>query len=149
VKLDAALRATLYACVSTRDKGQEVDNQLIDLCRFCVAQGWLIVREYRECESGGTAGRFSAPLTGGGTTDYAAFTYSIGDFVTAPVTVQGTEQAVLLDHFPQPRHDRPRRFRLHPLRVVTVVPATGASFDRSRQRSPPLPTIGSFLPCTY
>ena len=55
MKPDAALRAALYARVSTRDKGQEVDNQLIELRRFCVAQGWLIVREYRECESGGTA----------------------------------------------------------------------------------------------
>jgi len=57
VKPDAALRAALYARVSTRDKGQEVENQLIELRRFCVAQGWLIVREYRECESGGTAAR--------------------------------------------------------------------------------------------
>ena len=57
MKPDAALRAALYARVSTRDKGQEVENQLIELRRFCVAQGWLIMREYRECESGGTAAR--------------------------------------------------------------------------------------------
>jgi predicted site-specific integrase-resolvase len=57
VKPDSPLRAALYARVSTRDKGQEVDNQLMELRRFCDAQSWLIVREYRECESGGTAAR--------------------------------------------------------------------------------------------
>jgi len=57
VKPDSPLRAALYARVSTRDKGQEVDNQLMELRRFCAAQSWLIVREYRECESGGTAAR--------------------------------------------------------------------------------------------
>jgi predicted site-specific integrase-resolvase len=35
VKPDSPLRAALYARVSTRDKGQEVYNQLMELRRFC------------------------------------------------------------------------------------------------------------------
>jgi DNA invertase Pin-like site-specific DNA recombinase len=36
----------LYARVSTRDKGQDNENQLIALREFCAKQGWVIVHEY-------------------------------------------------------------------------------------------------------
>jgi DNA invertase Pin-like site-specific DNA recombinase len=39
-------RVTLYARVSTRDKGQDVRNQLAQLREFCAKQDWAIVREY-------------------------------------------------------------------------------------------------------
>jgi len=48
------MRAALYSQVSTRDKGQEVENQLEALRRFCAAQGWVVVREYQDRKSGGT-----------------------------------------------------------------------------------------------
>lgn len=37
------MRTAIYARVSTKDKGQEVDNQLIQLRRFCEISGWRIV----------------------------------------------------------------------------------------------------------
>ncbi len=46
------LRAGIYARVSTRDKGQEVENQLLQLREFCRASGWLLVREYVDHETG-------------------------------------------------------------------------------------------------
>src|SRR5215813_1385946 len=40
------MRAALYARVSTRDKGQDTENQLAQLRQFAASQGWQIVREY-------------------------------------------------------------------------------------------------------
>jgi DNA invertase Pin-like site-specific DNA recombinase len=59
------MRAALYTRVSTRDKGQETDNQLHELRKLCIAQGWTIVREYEDHESGGKADRsqFKAMMT--------------------------------------------------------------------------------------
>jgi hypothetical protein len=49
------MKAALYTRVSTRDKGQETANQLNHLREFCAAQGWPIVNEYEDHESGGKA----------------------------------------------------------------------------------------------
>jgi DNA invertase Pin-like site-specific DNA recombinase len=59
------MRAALYTRVSTRDKGQETTNQFAQLREFCVAQGWPIVAEYEDHESGGKADReqFRAMMT--------------------------------------------------------------------------------------
>ena len=51
------MRVALYTRVSTRDKGQETENQLRQLREFCAAQGWPIVAEYEDYESGGKADR--------------------------------------------------------------------------------------------
>ena len=51
------MRAAVYTRVSTRDKGQETENQLRQLREFCAAQGWPIVAEYEDHESGGKANR--------------------------------------------------------------------------------------------
>jgi DNA invertase Pin-like site-specific DNA recombinase len=51
------MRAALYTRVSTRDKGQETTNQLRELREFCATQGWSIVQEYEDHESGGKADR--------------------------------------------------------------------------------------------
>ena len=45
-------RAFLYARVSTRDKGQDVENQLRQLREFAAHSRWTIVAEYIEHESG-------------------------------------------------------------------------------------------------
>ena len=50
-------RAALYGRVSTKDKGQETESQLRQLREFCVAQGWIIVQEYVDRESGSKAER--------------------------------------------------------------------------------------------
>ena len=59
------MRAALYTRVSTRDKGQETANQLHQLREFCTVQGWIIVSEYEDHESGGKADRsqFKAMMT--------------------------------------------------------------------------------------
>ena len=40
------MNAALYARVSTKDKGQDVSNQLLQLREFCGKQGWTIVEQY-------------------------------------------------------------------------------------------------------
>src|ERR1700751_1080869 len=46
-------RAAIYARVSTEDKGQTPDNQLLQLRAWCERMGYRIVREYVEHENGG------------------------------------------------------------------------------------------------
>jgi DNA invertase Pin-like site-specific DNA recombinase len=46
------MKTALYARVSTRDKGQDVTNQLRQLRDFCAKQGWEIVHEYIDRASG-------------------------------------------------------------------------------------------------
>src|SRR5207302_1796758 len=51
------MKIALYARVSTKDKGQETENQLVQLRDFAAKQGWQITREYIDRETGGTADR--------------------------------------------------------------------------------------------
>src|SRR5262245_43468847 len=46
------MRTALYARVSTRDKGQDTENQLAQLREFARAQGWSIVNEYMDRATG-------------------------------------------------------------------------------------------------
>ena len=45
-------RVAIYARVSTKDKGQDVENQLAQLREFCERQGYVIFDEYMDDESG-------------------------------------------------------------------------------------------------
>jgi DNA invertase Pin-like site-specific DNA recombinase len=45
-------RACLYGRVSTRDKGQDAENQLRDLRDACTRMGWEVVAEYVDTASG-------------------------------------------------------------------------------------------------
>jgi len=47
----------LYALVSTKDKGQDTQNQLVQLRDFCAKQGWTVAREYVDNASAKTADR--------------------------------------------------------------------------------------------
>ncbi len=47
----------LYARVSTKDGRQDTENQLIALREYCAKQGWAIVQEYVDHETGGTSKR--------------------------------------------------------------------------------------------
>ena len=40
------MKIALYARVSTREKGQDTENQLLQLRQFCRQQGWEIAGEY-------------------------------------------------------------------------------------------------------
>lgn len=51
------MNVALYSRVSTKDKGQDVENQLRQLREFCSKQGWTIVREYVDHASGKRADR--------------------------------------------------------------------------------------------
>jgi DNA invertase Pin-like site-specific DNA recombinase len=46
------MKVAIYARVSTRDKGQDVRNQLEQLRAYCDKQGWHIVNEYIDQRSG-------------------------------------------------------------------------------------------------
>ena len=51
------MRIAIYGRVSTKDRGQEVENQLVQLRDFAVKQGWTVHREYIDHESGSRADR--------------------------------------------------------------------------------------------
>jgi DNA invertase Pin-like site-specific DNA recombinase len=46
------MKIAFYSRVSTKDKGQDVENQLRHLREFCAKQDWLVVREFVDCASG-------------------------------------------------------------------------------------------------
>lgn len=46
------MRCGLYARVSTADRGQDVENQLVELRRFAQSQGWTIYHEYVDYMTG-------------------------------------------------------------------------------------------------
>jgi DNA invertase Pin-like site-specific DNA recombinase len=48
-------RIVLYARVSTKDKGQDTENQLAQLREFCGKQDWTVTHEYVDHVSGKTA----------------------------------------------------------------------------------------------
>ena len=50
-------RTAIYARVSTRERGQDTQNQLHQLRGFAARQGWLIVSEFVDYESRSTDGR--------------------------------------------------------------------------------------------
>src|SRR5712664_1799749 len=51
------MNCALYARISTRDKGQETENQLAQLRDFAAKQGWSINAEYTDSESGSNSDR--------------------------------------------------------------------------------------------
>jgi len=46
------MKVAIYARVSTKDKGQDTENQLAQLREFASKQGWNVFREYVDHESG-------------------------------------------------------------------------------------------------
>ena len=50
-------RCALYGRISTRDKRQDVENQLVQLRDFAANQGWEIVSEFTDSESGSKSDR--------------------------------------------------------------------------------------------
>ncbi len=59
------MKTAIYARVSTRDKGQDVENQLVQLREFCQRSGWTVAHEYIDEASAKTSKRpqFQAMLT--------------------------------------------------------------------------------------
>ncbi len=55
--MTSTLRVALYGRVSTRDAGQDTENQLVQLRQFCQRNGWEIAHEYIDKTSGKTANR--------------------------------------------------------------------------------------------
>ena len=51
------MRAAIYARVSTKDKGQDTENQLVQLREYARRQQWEITCEYIDHESGKTGDR--------------------------------------------------------------------------------------------
>ena len=51
------MTVAIYARVSTRDRGQDTENQLRELRESCGRQGWTVVEEYIDHESGKTGER--------------------------------------------------------------------------------------------
>ena len=51
------MRIALYSRVSTRDKGQDAENQLAQLREFAATQNWQIVAEYVDHASGSRSDR--------------------------------------------------------------------------------------------
>jgi len=51
------MKCALYGRISTRDKGQEVENQLAQLRDFAKTQGWEAAHEFVDRETGATSDR--------------------------------------------------------------------------------------------
>lgn len=51
------MTAAIYARVSTKDKGQDTENQLVALREYCQRHGWKIAGEYIDHVSGKTGER--------------------------------------------------------------------------------------------
>jgi DNA invertase Pin-like site-specific DNA recombinase len=51
------MRAAIYVRVSTKDKGPETINQLVQLREYCRAMNWTVIQEYEDHESGSKAER--------------------------------------------------------------------------------------------
>lgn len=51
------MRAAIYARVSTKDKGQDTENQLAQLREFAQKQDWTVSHEYIDHETGSTSDR--------------------------------------------------------------------------------------------
>jgi DNA invertase Pin-like site-specific DNA recombinase len=51
------VRVAIYARVSTKDKGQDVDNQIRQLEDFCRQRGWVVIDNYVDHETGSTGDR--------------------------------------------------------------------------------------------
>jgi DNA invertase Pin-like site-specific DNA recombinase len=50
-------RTALYARVSSRERGQDTQNQLHQLREFAAKQGWIVISEFVDHESGSTDDR--------------------------------------------------------------------------------------------
>jgi DNA invertase Pin-like site-specific DNA recombinase len=59
------MKVGIYARVSTKDRGQEVENQLVQLREFAAKSGWTVYREYVDHETGSKSERaeFQAMLS--------------------------------------------------------------------------------------
>lgn len=51
------MKVAIYARVSTKDKGQDTENQLVQLREFAAKQGWSVFAEYIDRESGAKSDR--------------------------------------------------------------------------------------------
>src|ERR1039458_4829746 len=49
---EGTMKTALYARVSMKDRGQDTENQLIQLRTFAASQGWTITAEYVDRASG-------------------------------------------------------------------------------------------------
>lgn len=54
---DLGMRVALYARVSTRDKGQDTENQTLQLREYCQKQGWSVIHEFVDHASGKSSKR--------------------------------------------------------------------------------------------
>src|SRR5437660_344272 len=51
------MKTAIYARVSTKDKGQDTENQLVQLREFAATQDWQITREYVDRDTGSKSDR--------------------------------------------------------------------------------------------
>jgi DNA invertase Pin-like site-specific DNA recombinase len=51
------IRVAIYARVSTKDKGQDTGNQLVQLRSFAAMQGWTVYREFVDHDTGSKGDR--------------------------------------------------------------------------------------------
>lgn len=51
---NSKMRIAIYSRVSTKDKGQDVENQLMQLREFAARSGWTVVHEYSDQVTGKT-----------------------------------------------------------------------------------------------
>ena len=84
------MRAALYTRVSTRDKGQDTENQALQLRKFAQTQGWTITAEYVDRVTGKRSDReqFQAMLSAASRREFDVLLFWSLDRLSREGTVQ-------------------------------------------------------------
>ena len=94
------MRAVLYTRVSTRDKGQEVANQLKQLQELCMTLDWEIVHRYEDHDSGSRPDRpqFQQMFRDGAARKFDVIVFWSLDRFTREGTLATLKYLELLEH---------------------------------------------------
>jgi DNA invertase Pin-like site-specific DNA recombinase len=95
------MRVVAYLRVSTRDGRQDTENQRLQLQQLCQAQGWEIVREYEDHESGAKSARaeFQAMLRDAATGKFDLLMFWALDRFTREGTLATLKYLELLESY--------------------------------------------------
>ena len=95
------MRIAIYTRISTKDKGQETENQRAQLVQFSESQGWQITQEYQDHESGGNPDRaqFRRMLQDAGTRKWDLLLFWALDRLTREGTLATLKYLELLESY--------------------------------------------------
>ncbi len=95
------MRVALYTRVSTRDKGQDVTNQVTKLKALCANHGWEVVHDYQDLDSGSRAERpqFNQMLKDAAQGEFKLLLFWALDRFSREGTLATLKHLELLEHY--------------------------------------------------